>query len=143
MKAIQDIYQLWFEDEGNNFGDSRSELEEMEEQDKRFAFLSNVVLGLTTDDLDLDVKFGKDIFEVLQIIKYRKSSEYIKDENNYKKFIIVCNWLLKNNWINYGISIRSCNFNYEEYIFYHDYEFDPFKLTKYFIESLLLFLECK
>jgi hypothetical protein len=75
----------------------------------RLMWLSDELCEMATYDSDLDVLFGKEIFEVIKVILDRTWVEYIKDEANYIKFIRCAN-LLGNN-IEWGTSIRGCWFN--------------------------------
>jgi hypothetical protein len=107
------------------------------EKDKRLAFLSESVLGLCTYDMDLDVYFGREIFEVMKVIYNKKNFEYIKDEDNYKIFMLVCNLLNKNHWIEWGTSIRGCWFNESENIMLNEYSQETFELTNKFLKWFL------
>lgn len=78
----------------------------------KLAFISEVMFGICTYDTGLDIEFGRDILEVMEVIYENKNYEYIKDRNNYKKFILVANLLDKYNWIEWGTSIRGCWFDY-------------------------------
>ena len=66
----------------------------------KFAFLSEVIFGITTYDIDLDIEFGRNILEIMEVISNRENYDYIKyRDNKYKKFIIVANLLDKYGWI--------------------------------------------
>ena len=78
--------------------------------DVKAIFIADV-FDITTYDYNLSMKFGKDIIEIMEVINNRKNFEYIKDEENYKKFILVANLLDKYNWIEWGTSIRGCWFD--------------------------------
>lgn len=80
-------------------------------EDIKLSFLTDI-FGITTYDSGLDVKFGNAILEVMEVIAKRNNFEYIKDESNYIKFILVANILDKYNWIEWGTSIRGCWFSY-------------------------------
>lgn len=64
------------------------------------------IFGLVTDDSSLDELFVMDILEVCKIILEKRNYEYIKNENNYVKYILVCQLLKNWGWINWGTSIR-------------------------------------
>lgn len=72
----------------------------------RYEFASSHIFNLTTYDSAMDEILVKDIIEVLEQIIKRDNFNYIKDESNYKKYIIVCNMLEKLEWIDWGTSIR-------------------------------------
>lgn len=84
----------------------------------KLIFLAEVLFGIETDDNSLSLKFGEDILEVIDVIKKGSNREYIKSEDNYKKYIIVANILSKLDWIEWGVSIRGAWFSeYGEYNF--------------------------
>lgn len=64
------------------------------------------VFDLTTYDDELDELFVNDILEVCKVILEKRNYEYIKDEKNYIKYILVCQILKRFGWINWGTSIR-------------------------------------
>lgn len=71
------------------------------------------LLDITTYDVNSSRIIGEDIVEVLEVINNGNNFEYIKDDNNYRKFIIICNFLEHVNWIEWGSSIRACWLNTE------------------------------
>lgn len=79
--------------------------------DIKLIFLAEILFGIETDDSTLSLKFGKDILEVINVIKKGLNFDYIKSEDNYKKYIIVANILSKLDWIEWGTSIRGAWFN--------------------------------
>ena len=105
-------------------GDNYSYVNIFNKKDKfsqKCSWLSNTVFKIITDDSDLDIKFGKTIYDVMRSILNNKTHEYIKQEPNYSNFIIVCNFLDSYGLIDWGISIRCCWFNkdkksYVEYL---------------------------
>lgn len=66
------------------------------------------LLDISTYDLNISKIIGNDIVEVLEIINNRQNFEYIIDDDNYKKFITICNFLEHANWVEWGMSIRGC-----------------------------------
>jgi hypothetical protein len=81
-----------------------------DEYDK-YEWAANYIFDLTTYDAALDEKFVKDILEVCQVIIDNYNYEYIEKEENYIKYILVCQLLNNFNWIDWGISIRGAWFN--------------------------------
>lgn len=77
----------------------------------KLIFLSDVIFGVITYDTSLSIEFGKEILDVMEVIHNGNNFEYIKDKENYKKFIRVANILDNYNWIEWGSSIRGCWFN--------------------------------
>lgn len=86
--------------------------------DIKLMFLAEILFGIETDDSALSVMLGKDILEVINIIKKGLTFDYIKSEDNYKRYIIIANILNKLDWIEWGTSIRGAWFDeYGEYNF--------------------------
>lgn len=77
----------------------------------KYEWAANHVFDLTTYDGDLDELFVKCIIDVLKVIRDRYNFEYIKDEDNYIGFILVCQLLDKFHWIEWGSSIRGAWFD--------------------------------
>ena len=82
---------------------------EYTQREFKLMWLSSELCGMTTYDSNLDVLFGKEIFEVIKVILDRAWDTYIKDDVNYIKFIRCANLLEEH--IEWGTSIRSCWFN--------------------------------
>jgi len=76
----------------------------------KLSFLADI-FGMVTYDSGLDIKFGKYILEIMDVIAKGYNFEYIKNEKNYIKFILVANILDNYNWIEWGSSIRGCWFS--------------------------------
>lgn len=76
-------------------------------------FISKDIFNIITYDEGLTIDIANDILEVAEVIAKRQNFEYIKDESNYKKFIIVANLFYKNGLIEWGTSIRGCWFDFE------------------------------
>lgn len=68
------------------------------------------VFDLVTYDSSLDEMFVKDIIEVCKAILEERTYEYIRDPDNYIKYILVCQILDKFHWIEWGTSIRGAWF---------------------------------
>lgn len=76
----------------------------------KLSFLTDI-FGVVTYDSGLDIKFGSDILEVMEVIAKRDNFEYIKNVKNYIKFILVANIFYSYDWIEWGSSIRGCWFS--------------------------------
>ena len=73
----------------------------------KMVFAADVIFGLKTYDDDMSYLFVKNIIEVLKVIINEENFEYIKNKENYVKFLIVCNFLYdKIGCIDWGTSIR-------------------------------------
>lgn len=104
MTAL-DIYRAQYEEESSWFCDKRT----------KYHWAARNVFNLTTYDDALDEKFVKDILEVCKVILNRENFEYIKDENNYVKYILVCQLLDHFQWLCWGTSIRGAWFEVDTY----------------------------
>lgn len=83
------------------------QLDWYEDKKSKYEWAATDIFGLTTYDGDLDERFVKDILEVCKVILERRNFEYIEEsEDNYVKYILVCQVLDRLHWINWGTSIR-------------------------------------
>lgn len=87
----------------------------------KYVWLAEDVFHIDTYDDNLSEKFGRAILEVLRVIKNRQNYEYIKNEDNYIKYILVCNLLDMNDLISWGTSIRGAWFEFMDYGGYDDH----------------------
>ena len=101
MLSVKEIYKAQYEEYKSNFDDAPS----------KYEWAAHNIFDLTTYDGDLDELFVKCIIDVLKVIRDRSNFEYIKDENNYIKYILVCQLLDKFHWIEWGTSIRGAWFD--------------------------------
>jgi hypothetical protein len=103
------------------------------------AWVSSSIFGIATYDDNLDVEFGEAILDVMRAINDGRTFEYIVENNgaNYRKYILVCNWLEKRKMINWGTSIRGAWFDYWSKV----QICDGVDFTKENLESLLTFCE--
>ena len=109
-ESIQKSYEYYLETlEMQDADDFRDTL------DNRYGWLSSWFFDVTTYDGDLDIEFGKNIYEVMLQIYNRTVFDYIKDENKYKTYIIVCNLFISFKLLDWGTSIRSAWFDFGEY----------------------------
>lgn len=77
-------------------------------------WVADRVFDLTTYDGRLDELFVDSIIEVCKVILDSRTYEYIEDENNYIKYILVCQILNEFIWIDWGTSIRGAWFERDE-----------------------------
>lgn len=78
-------------------------------KDQKLVFLSEQILGLTTYDSGLDLELGKMVFEAMKQIQNMTTFDFIKDETNYRNYIISVNLIY--DWLEWGTSIRGAWFN--------------------------------
>ena len=77
----------------------------------KYEWIAVEVFDLCTYDSALDELFAKQIVEVCEQIINKTQFEYIKIEEQYIKYIAVCQWLSGHfNWLEWGTSIRGCWF---------------------------------
>lgn len=105
MNAI-DIYKAHYEEECSR---SKDKYTSFSYEYTKYEWAATYIFDLYTYDANLDVRFVKDILEVCQVI-IERDFEYQMDDNNYIKYILVCQLLYHFNWINWGTSIRNAWF---------------------------------
>lgn len=72
----------------------------------KLEYLSEFIFDFTTYDSEISELFAKRGVEVCQVIVENKTFEYIKNEENYKWFLIMVNMSFFNNKLEWGTSIR-------------------------------------
>ena len=105
---MEERFNKWLEEEINFYDDDW--IAGLEKSEQKVVWLSDDYFELTTYDSDLDLEFGKAIREVILVINNKSNFDYIKDRENYKKFILVCQLLEEKQLIDWGTSIRGCWF---------------------------------
>lgn len=141
-EAIEKLFDWW--KESYDINEDIDDYFDLKQQKQ--IFLSNVIIGLTTYDYDLDLKFGKIILETLNAIQNRKTFEYIRDESNYEKYIISCNFI--KDWLDWGSSIRGAWFDFygaklvpDECLSNVGYDKEYIRLNEGFMTWLIEFLQ--
>lgn len=79
---------------------------------KKYDWAASTIFDLTTYDGELNRRFVNKIIEVCKVILKGETFDYIQDEDNYEAYILVCQILVRNDWIDWGTSIRGAWFNY-------------------------------
>lgn len=69
-------------------------------------FLSENVFNFTTYDREIDELFAKKAVEVCEVINTGKTFDYIKDQENYKWYLLMCNMPFFSEKLEWGGSIR-------------------------------------
>lgn len=105
MSNVKDLYKAHYEFYKECFTDERL----------KYSWAATEIFDIWTYDSSLDELFVKDILEVCKVILDQENFEYIKDEQNYKKYILVCQLLDKFHWIEWGTSIRGAWFDDDNY----------------------------
>jgi hypothetical protein len=108
-EAIIQLYKIWEKDQNEHYVDDETLNTFFSEKEKRCVFLSNAIIGITTYDDGLDLEFGKMILETLNTIQKKQTFEYIENKENYRKYILSCNFI--KDWLDWGSSIRGAWFN--------------------------------
>lgn len=106
---LYDSWLKWQQGMYRSEEEFEKDFSEYSEYDKKAMFLSDYVIGITTYDGGLSLKFGKMIIETLIQIKNRTTYDYIKNESNYEEYILSCNFI--EGWLDWGSSIRGAWFN--------------------------------
>lgn len=139
-EAIMQLYDIW-----RRRKEANNDLDNFSEKEKKQTFLSDAIVGLTTDDAELSKLFGEYILDTLIQIRNQTTFEYIKNEENYKKYITCCNFIEK--WIEWGTSIRGAWFDLgakihtAEYLGNVGYDKDYIEITEDFIDWFIRFLQ--
>jgi hypothetical protein len=79
----------------------------------RLEWLSDYVFDYTTYDSGMAELFAGKTVEVCRVIANRVNSDYIKDDENYKWYLLVCNLPFLNRQLNWGTSIRGAWFDHK------------------------------
>ena len=108
-EATVKLFEQWQEYTNEQFPDNESLDTYFSQQEKKCIFLSSAIIGITTYDDELSKEFGKMILDALIQIRDRTTFNYIKDKENYKNFILSCNFI--KDWLEWGTSIRGAWFN--------------------------------
>jgi len=144
-EAIKKLYEQWQEFTNEQYPDNESLDTYFSEQEKKCIFLSSAIIGITTYDDELDKEFGKMILSTMIQIKNRITFEYIKNKENYKNFILSCNFIEE--WIEWGTGIRGAWFNTgdgkivpDEALSNVGYDEDGIRITDDFMEWFIEFL---
>jgi hypothetical protein len=74
--------------------------------ESRLAYLSRDIFDFTTYDGSMDELFARKAVEVCAAITNRATFEYIKDAENYRWFLLMCNMPFFQGKLNWGGSIR-------------------------------------
>ncbi len=72
----------------------------------RLTYLSDFVFGFTTYDSEMAELFARKATEVCAAISAGKTFDYIKDPNQYRWFLVMCNMPFFAGRIEWGTSIR-------------------------------------
>lgn len=112
---------------------------DIQEDTNKYEWAASNVFHIITYDGGLDELFVKIIIEVCEVILNRTSFEYIKDDDNYMSYILVCNLLSRNTWLEWGTSIRGAWFEVQGGswpILEYWTEEDGFKMIPFTIDNL-------
>jgi hypothetical protein len=86
--------------------DRSYERENAEEEQSRYAYLSEYIFMFTTYDSEISDEFGQIAVAVCEAVTNRTTFEFIKDPENYRRFILLCNTPFFSDRIEWGTSIR-------------------------------------
>ena len=128
----------------------KMEKEHMSEccSDSRLEYLSRNIFNFTTYDTSIDELFAVKAIEVCCAINARTTFEYIKDAENYKWYLLMCNMPFFANRLEWGTSVRGAWWNdskFQSYGLWNGLEqmAEPIKFTsdewKLFINAVIEF----
>lgn len=72
----------------------------------RLIYLADHIFDFTTDDGEMSKLFATKALEVCRAITLRTTFEYIKEPENYRWFLLMCNMPFFSQRIDYGTSVR-------------------------------------
>lgn len=72
----------------------------------RLEYLANYIFDFTTYDIEMDRLFAEKAVEVCAAINGNKTFEYIKDSENYRWYLLMCNMPFFLERLEWGTSIR-------------------------------------
>lgn len=111
----------------------------------KYEWAAGHIFTLSTYDGALDELFVKKIIEVCKVILGKQNFEYIKNEENYITYILVCQLLNNLKWIEWGTSIRGAWFQAEPVsepiLRYYDQEVKDVKEIPFTIDNLKALIE--
>lgn len=147
IEALNELYKSWQNGKNICYENGESLDIDFTEQQKRHMFLADGIVGITTDDWGLDLEFGENLLEVITQIHNKTTFKYVKDKNNYKKYIIYCNFII--DWIDWGVSIRGAWFDEgnkikpnESFYNINGYNKNYFIISEDFMNDFIKFFKC-
>lgn len=125
-------------------------------KDNRGDFLCDYIFNLAVEDTDLSIFYASVIIDVCKALLNRTTFDYIKDEQNYKYYILVLNLPFFKDIIEWGVSIRgawltagietykytSCGL-YDDNIQIYELEFNEDEEVCEFIQDIVDFYDGK
>lgn len=81
--------------------------------ENKLQYLGQYVFNFTTYDSEMDELFAKMMIETLTAIQNRTTFDYIKDETQYRNYLLMCNSPFLYDKLDWGGSIRGAWFDYE------------------------------
>ena len=124
--------------------------------ESRFEFLAENIFNFTTYDSEMSDLFGRKAVEVCIAVNERTTFEYLKSEEGYKWYLIMCNMPFFAGKLEWGTSIRgawwdlqgSKTFELSSCGLWDGYEqiLDPLKFNEeqwmLFVKAMSVFTEC-
>ena len=92
-----------------------SEKEFRPDVESRLEYLSDEIFNFTTYDSEMSELFASKAIEVCKAINERTTFEYIKDPENYKWYLLMCNMPFFANRTEWGTSIRGARWHGSSY----------------------------
>jgi hypothetical protein len=79
----------------------------------RLEYLGEYIFNFTTYDSEMSELFAAKAVEICAAINCDKTFEYIKDQNNYIWFLLMCNMPFFVDKLEWGVSIRGAWWDYD------------------------------
>ena len=86
-----------------------------EEPMSNLGYLTEYIFGIDTYDEDQNEKIGQKVIEVAEAITNGKTFDYIKDEDDYTWYLIVCHFPFFKDRLGWGTSIRGAWWDVKNY----------------------------
>lgn len=74
--------------------------------DSRLEYIGSTIFNFTTYDGKIDARFAEEMLEVIEVILNKTNFEYIKNEENYVKYLTMINMPFMQDKLDWGTSIR-------------------------------------
>lgn len=108
-QAIETLYAQWEEETMKRLHDPVAFLEDFTPKDRKKMFLASSIVGLVTDQHQMDLEFGSMILETMNRIQEGTIYAYTENQETYRNYLISYNFI--SDWVAYETSVRYPYFN--------------------------------
>lgn len=112
MEAIEKLHLKWEKQiEDGNGQINRAFFSKTAAEDRKKLFLLDAVLGMEVNAGDMSIEIGGLVLETLNQINQGTVFSYTSDKDNFRNYVLTCNYLL--DWLDYDSNetIRSARFD--------------------------------